>query len=319
MKSREFTHFEIGREEEMSGKLRIYKDKLEGYKKFYSIVKTIKMVTMAKFRQVQTRVKTRDFNLRYTEKAFSAEWEEDAVIKNAQGKLLYIPITSNRGSCGALNSNAFKYCESIISKNCVLVPIGKKGGDALNKLFPGEYSFNMINDMKQAMHFGYAAYIWENALTVPDVERTQLLFARFLSAGVQRQAVYNIPSFDKWMEGLSDAASTTNQKSRYLFANAVLNNEAETVRDFYDFHATMTVLNAVSENELSEQAARLVAVEGQLSNLQSLQTKTQYVYNKTRQSSITASLIEILSAMNSLEGNAAKGVKRTKFWEGVKA
>lgn len=75
------------------------------------------------------------------------------------------------------------------------------------------------------------------------------------------------------------------------------------------------MLNAVAENELSEQAARLVAVEGQLTNILTLQQRTNYLYNKTRQSSITASLIEILSAMSSLEGNAAKGVKREKFWE----
>ncbi len=83
----------------------------------------------------------------------------------------------------------------------------------------------------------------------------------------------------------------------------------------YDFHATLNVLNAVCENELSEQAARMVAVEGQLTNIMQLQQKTNSLYNKTRQSSITASLIEILSAMSSLEGNAAKGVKREKFWE----
>ena len=40
------------------GALRIWKDKLEGYKKFHQIVKTIKMVTLAKYRQtvIRTRV-----------------------------------------------------------------------------------------------------------------------------------------------------------------------------------------------------------------------------------------------------------------------
>jgi len=299
----------------MSGKLRLYKDKLEGYKKFYSIIKTIKMVTMAKYQLAMARVKTRDFTLRYTEKCFSAETNEAAAIANATGNLLYIPITSNRGSCGALNSMAYKYIESVLSPKCQVLAIGKKGNDSLSKLFPKEYKMAIINDMKQPMHFAYATYIWEYAQTFADTDRVQLLYNRYVSAGVQRQAVYNIPSYAKWMEGLSDAASTTNQKNRYLFANALLLNEEETVRDFYDFHASLTVLNAVCENELSEQAARLVAVEGQLTNIMSLQQRTNYLYNKTRQSSITASLIEILSAMSSLEGNAAKGVKREKFWE----
>lgn len=299
----------------MSGKLRLYKDKLEGYKKFYSIIKTIKMVTMAKYQLAMARVKTRDFTLRYTEKAFSAATDEAAAIAAAQGTLLYVPITTNRGSCGALNSQVYKYIESILSPKCQIMALGKKGNDSISKLFPKEYKFALINDMKQPMHFAYASYVWEYAQTFADVERTQLLYTRYVSAGVQRQAVYNIPSYAKWCDGLADASSTDNQKSRYLFANAILDMEEETIRDFYDFHATLTCLNALNENELSEQAARLVAVEGQLTNIMSLQQRTNYLYNKTRQSSITASLIEILSAMSSLEGNAAKGVKRDKFWQ----
>ena len=303
----------------MSGKLRLYKEKLEGYKKFYSIVKTIKMVTMAKFRVAQVRVKTRDHTLRYTEKAFSQPAvDEGAIVASAQNPLVYIPVTSNRGSCGALNSNTIKYIESVIGKNTQILAIGKKGNDSMSKLFPGEFKRAIINDMKQPMHFAYATYVWETANLTQDADRYQVFFHRFISAGVQRPALYNIPSYTKFVEGLTDASSTENQKSRYNFANALLNEEEEFIRDFYDFHASLAILNAVCEHELSEQAARLVAVEGQLTNISTLQQRTSSLYNKTRQSSITASLIEILSAMSSLEGNATKGVRRTNFWEGAK-
>jgi F-type H+-transporting ATPase subunit gamma len=308
-----------GRTSYMSGKLRFYKEKLEGYKKFYSIVKTIRMVTLAKYRTAQVRVKTRDYTLRYSEKAFSQpQFDEMASIATAHNPIVYVPVTSNRGSCGALNSNAFKYIDSIMSKNCNLVVVGKKGNDSLFKLFPAEFKMGIINDMKQPMHFAYATFVWENVQTIENAERVQILFNRYVSAGSQRQAVYNIPSFQKWLDGLGDAASTENQKDRYLFANALLNEDEELIRDYYDFHAALTMLNAVAENELSEQAARLIAVEGQLTNIQTLQHRTNSLYNKTRQGSITAALIEILSAMNAMEGNSAKGVKRLKFWEGAK-
>jgi len=300
----------------MSGKLRLYKEKLDGYKRFYSIVKTIKMVTLAKYRLALGRLKTRDYTMRYTEKMFSAEFEEDAVIKSAQKTLLYLPIATNRGSCGALNSHTFKYIESVLSKHSKILTVGKKGNDSLSKLFPKEYTMAVLNDMKQPMHFGYASYLWETAQAMPDVERTQVIFTRYVSAGSQRQAVYNIPAYDKWLEKFTTSASTESDKKNpnYLFANAVLNHDEHVVRDFYDFHATLAILNAVSENELSEYAARIVAVEGQMTNIMALQNKTLYLYNKTRQGSITASLIEILSAMNAMEGNAAKGVKKTEFW-----
>ncbi|CCD19647.1 putative ATP synthase [Trypanosoma vivax] len=303
----------------MSGKLRLYKDKLEGYNRFYSIVKTIKMVTLAKYRAAQSRIRTRDFSLRYTELAFSKPHTTGKdIATSAKNALVYIPITTNRGSCGALNSNTVRCIDSLASSKMVLLPVGKRGIDSFSKLYPDEFRYGIINDMKESMHFAYASYILENAYEVSrDADQYQVIFHRFVSAGVQKHAQYSIPSYERWKEDLADAASTDNQKNRYLFANALQNEEERLIRDFYDFHATLAVLNAVGENELSEQAARLVAVEGQLTNISSLQQRTSSLYNKTRQFGITAALIEILSAMSSLEGNATKGVQKVKFWEGV--
>lgn len=301
----------------MSGKLRLYKEKLEGYNRFYSIVKTIKMVTLAKFRQSQSRIKTRDYTLRYTEKAFSRLGvKEGQEVMTDNGKVMYIPIMTNRGSCGALNSNIVKTLDSVLGNTSALMPIGKRGIDSLSKLYPSNFKLGIINDMKEAMHFGYATFVWENAKELsPDSDEYIILFHRCISAGSQRQSYYSILSYDKWLHDIETASGPDNQKSRYFFANSLLNGDDETIRDFYDFHASLALLNAISENELSEQAARLVAVEGQLSNISSLQQKTSSLYNKTRQSSITSSLIEIISAMTSLESNSTKGVQRTSFWE----
>ncbi|CCW70396.1 unnamed protein product [Phytomonas sp. Hart1] len=301
----------------MSGKLRFFKEKLEGYNHFFSIVKTIKMVTMAKFRQLQVRMKTRDYTLRYTEKAFgTANAVERGGTADSKYMQVCIPVMTNRGSCGALNSNMLKTVDLMSDSKMVLMPLGKKGVESMFKLYPDSFGYGIINDMKEPMHFAYATYVWENVTSLcPDADGFRIIFHRCISAGSQRQCCYNIPSYDKWKADLGDASSSENQKHRYLFANALLNEDEELIRDFYDFHASLAVLNAVCENELSEQAARLVAVEGQLSNITTLQQLTSSLYNKTRQSSITSSLIEIISAMTSLESNSAKGVQRMNFWE----
>jgi len=220
-----------------------------------------------------------------------------------------------------LNTNTYKYLEPLVAgkTDASIVVLGKRGQDSIAKLFGPNFKFAIINDMKNPMNFAYATYVWENAATVSETtDRFQIYFNRFVSAGTQRAAVYNIPSYAKWLESLGDAASTENQKSRYLFANALMNEEEEFCRDYYDFHASLATLNAVCENELSEQAARLAAVEGQMTNIMQLQNKTNSLYNKTRQSSITASLIEVLSAMSSLEDSNQKGVVRSNFWDGAR-
>lgn len=299
----------------MSGRLRIYKDKLEGYKKFYSLVKTIKMVTIAKYTQTVARAKTRDLSLRYTEMCFGGAFDEPTVIKEATKPLVYVIVGTNRGSCGSLNSNSYKYVEDIANKNSKVIAIGKKPGDSLSRLFPHQYEYGLLNDMKQPMHFGYASYVFENAFNVTaEPERVQLYYNRYLSVGVQRAAVYNLPPFEKFLENMNEQGCT-DDKDKVSFANAVLDLDEDTQKDFYEFHGTLATLNAVCENELAEYAARIAAVEGQLTNIAQLQNMTQMLYNKTRQSSITASLIEIISAMNAMEGSAAKGVTKNKFWD----
>ena len=295
----------------MSGKLRLFKDKLEGYKKFYSIVKTIKMVTLAKFRQSMSRLKTRDGTLRYSEKIFSPK-------QDGSGKMdgvLFLPITTNRGSCGPLNSNIYRYIDANLNKTCQIMAVGKKGNDSLSRLFPSEYTHSVLNDMKNAMHFGYSSYVFENVKSVKGITEINVVFNRYVSAGIQKQAVFNIPLFESWLQKISSIASTNQDKANYQFANAILNLEEEDAKDLYDFHSSLVLLNALSENEHSEYAARLIAVESQMTNIGQLQQKTQYMYNKLRQGSITAALIEILSAMSAMADSSKKQMAKSKFWE----
>ena len=58
--------------------------------------------------------------------------------------------------------------------------------DVCPKRFGDSYLYNVANDFRSPLHFGYASFIVENAQKVENVERTQYVFNRFLSAGAQR-------------------------------------------------------------------------------------------------------------------------------------
>jgi len=214
-----------------------------------------------------------------------------------------------------LNSNIYKHIDGAIRPKSKLMAVGKKGNDSLSRLFPTEYTYAIINDMKQAVHFGFASYIYENMKTVPKLNEVHVVFNRFISAGVQRQSVYTIPDFGTWIAKLTLAGCGESNKANYQFTNAVLNLDESVAKDFYDFHASMCILNAVSENEHSEYAARLLAVESQMTNIAQLQERTRYLYNKTRQGSITAALIELLSAMSAMSDSVRPINTRARFWE----
>lgn len=302
------------------GMLRVWKDKLEGYKKYHQIVKTIKMVTLAKYRQTYVRTRTRDETLRYTRKVFDQPQlsEEEAISKYE--KLLYVPVTSNRGSCGALNTNVLRYLEEISSPKMKILSIGKKGLDGLPKILPKAFDRTIINDMKQAMSFQYAAYVIEHIQTF-NASRVQIIYNRYVQASLQRLAAYNLPTFEDWKTRVEEESSGDGKVDgeggvQNLSMLTALGEKDELVLgDFYDFHSALTVLNAVSENELSEYAARIIAVENQLNNITGLKNKADYTYNKTRKELITAELLEIIGTMIVMTAGRKQGVTKSAFWE----
>lgn len=301
------------------GTIRFWREKLAGYKKYHQIVKTIKMVTLAKYRQTVTRTRIRDQTLRYTRKVLDGATEsEEKVIENSE-KLLYIPITTNRGSCGPLNSTIMNYLGEVQSPKMSIIAIGKKALDSLPKLLPDNFDRSIVNDMKQAQSFQFASYVVDHMRTV-EWDRAQIIFNRFHSASTQKIAVYNIPKYQIWKQKVEDESAGEGKLAEegllqsLPMLTALGEKEEGAVEDFYDFHTALTILNAACENELSEYAARIVAVENQLSNITDLMNTADYTYNKTRKELITAELLEIISAMTAMTSGKSGGLKKEKFW-----
>ena len=165
----------------MSGKLKFYAEKLAGYKKFYQIVSTIKKIALSKFQTGIVRVKTRDYTLRYSRKAFEGcflDKEEEELAKALA--TVYVSVGTNRGNCGPLNSAKYRYLQSIVDvepKNMALLPIGKKGNESCSRLFPDQYKYSLINDDRQAKSLLWANFILEHVDAVSseiEAERFQV-------------------------------------------------------------------------------------------------------------------------------------------------
>eukprot|EP01006_Ploeotia_vitrea_P066989 TRINITY_DN96178_c0_g1_i1.p1 TRINITY_DN96178_c0_g1~~TRINITY_DN96178_c0_g1_i1.p1 ORF type:complete len:308 (-),score=42.40 TRINITY_DN96178_c0_g1_i1:116-994(-) len=285
------------------GKLRFFKEKVEGYKKFHQIVKTMKMVTLARYRQTLPRINFRDATLAFCGQTFQTEQDDNAT---PEGKILLVPITSNRGSCGPLNVNAIRYVREHPGDTEIFA-VGKKGNDTLVRVEPEKFNKGVLNTMKAAQSFMYAAYLIDHIKTY-EWNTMKLVYNRYISAGSQQLATYEFPLFSVWKQ---QAAGSQNQLSL-----ALMELDEGTLQAYYDFTMALAVLNACCENELSEYAARIVAVENQLTNITTLWQETEYLYNKTRKENITAELLEIIGAMTAMQGNEAESaLSKPNFWE----
>jgi F-type H+-transporting ATPase subunit gamma len=307
------------------GKIRYYKDRRDLYTKYRTLISTLKMVTLARYRQALPRVNTRDYAMKFTRKAFDIPGEfphEPVQRQEGEDKILIVPFTTNRGSCGPLNTNMTRYLEKFVDAKSPVLAIGKKGQDAMGKVLAEGYQRAIINDMKQAMSFSFGSYVAEHIKSF-EWDRVVLLFTRYISTASQRMSMFSIPKYDKWVEGVKKQAGEykaevqgqeSEDPNNYQLMNALMEREGDFLRDYYDFNVALLASHATMENELSEYAARIVAVENQLANIEGLLLEANYLYNKTRKELITAELLEIISTMSAL-GKKGGSVARTTFYE----
>ncbi len=103
--------------------------------------------------------------------------------------------TSNRGLCGAFNSNVIKETRTIISEkyaeqykkgNLWILPIGKKGYDFFRKtkvnMLPDKN--NLLNDLTFEMRLGVAEEVMESFVS-GEFDRVELIYNKFKNAAVQ--------------------------------------------------------------------------------------------------------------------------------------
>jgi len=208
--------------------------------------------------------------------------------------VLVVAITSNRGLCGAFNSNVIKKANDISNehndKEVVLITIGKKGNDILTK------NFEILSDNSSIF----------DDLTFESVSQlTQLLIDKFESGAVDKiQLVYN---------KFKNAATQIITEEQFLpIAN--YSSEVTTNQD-YIFEPSARVIiealipkflkaqlfKAIKESFASEHGARMTAMHKATDNATELRDQLKLTYNKARQAAITNEILEIVGGAEALK------------------
>ncbi len=163
----------------------------------------MKMVSAAKLRKAQDKI----VRLRpYAKKLYEilvglSQSLADSEVENVYGrisppgKVLIIVVTSNRGLCGAFNSNVIKETRRIISEKYAdqslrgdlkLLTIGKKGFDYFRK-----QSVKMLPDQNSLlldMSFDKVSLVAEEIMKMfvsGELDRVEIIYNQFKNAAIQ--------------------------------------------------------------------------------------------------------------------------------------
>ncbi len=264
------------------------------------ITSAMKMVSAAKLKKAQDAITAmRPYANKLTEllQSLSATLDGDSGSKFAEqrtvNKVLIVAITSNRGLCGAFNSNIIKevtrLSQSYANQEVSYLAIGKKANDTLSK--SGKVIANK-SEVFDDLTFDNVAAIAEMLMekfVEGEFDKIELVYNKFKNAATQivmtEQFLPIVP-----MEGESNA------NLDYIFEPS----KEEIVETLIPKSLKTQLYKSVRDSFASEHGARMTAMHKATDNATELRDQLKLTYNKARQAAITNEILEIVGGAEAL-------------------
>ena len=267
--------------------------KMKSVGNIMKITKAMKMVAAARMKGAQRKVEACRGMVDPSIKLFG----DNPLV---EGKSVTVPITSDKGLCGGVNSQVNRVVKALhdvradgaeAPRLCI---VGDKGRSVLTRGMPESVDFVADQATKQAVTFATASAIAEEVLKT-DSAASRIVFNRFKSAIAFQPTVTTVPS----PETIESKPELVEKFDEYELEGP---DRSEFLTDLQEFNLASTIYWGMLENGCSEQASRVQAMENSSKNAEEMLSALTIKYNKTRQAGITTELIEIISGAVALEG-----------------
>ena len=243
------------------------------------ITSAMKMVSAAKLKKAQDAITAmRPYSDKLTEllQGLSASLEGDGgseyAAKRPVNKVLVVAITSNRGLCGAFNSNIIKQSNSLVSneysgKQVDFLTIGKKGNDILRKRHTILADHSTVFDN---LTFDNVAEIAEQLMRLfitGEYDRIELVYNKFKNAATQ------IVMTEQFLP-ITSAEGDNAIAADYIFEPS----KEEIVKELIPKSLKTQLFKAIRDSFASEHGARMTAMHKATDNAAELRDELKLTY-----------------------------------------
>ncbi len=291
--------------------LREIRGRIGGVRKTQKITKAMKMVAAAKLRRAQGNViAARPYAAKMRELLHFLSSHTDVsgnpfIAPREVRSVALVVVTSDRGLCGAFNSNLIRFALSHVEANYPdaqrngtirVFCIGKKGADVFGKRgfhIAGKY-IGVYNDLVFPQAQAIVREIVEG-YSSGEYDRVEVVYNEFKSVAQQRLVVDQfLPIPGEITQG---AEEPTVAAGNYIFEPS----RVEIIDALIPRHLSFQVWRVLLESNAAEQGARMAAMENATENANELISSLQLQYNKARQAAITKELLEVVSGAEALK------------------
>lgn len=282
--------------------------RIKSVKNTSQITKAMQMVAASKMRRAQQaalagRPYANLMNQVLAEVSSGAGDFSHPLLEAGSGKKrAVIVVSSDKGLCGALNSNLFREAGKIDKDNTIFISAGRKAAQFLARTkrdLAAEFSY------KDAPAFAEARAISKMAQEMfmkGEVSGVDILFTNFVSTLNQHPElrtflpISEIKGIEAGIEGESSQKELEKANVEFLFEP----NAKDVFGNLLPHYLNFQMYQILLESKASEHSARMVAMKNATDNAKQLIKDLTLEYNKLRQAMITNELLEITSAAMAL-------------------
>ena len=220
--------------------------------------------------------------------------EKRSVVK----KRALILITTDKGLCGALNTNLLREAAKWDKDTTVFICAGKKGAQWAGRLkreLAAEFSYKDTPQFAEARAISKFA---QDLFLEGKVDAVDVLYTNFINTLVQKPEsrqllpLGEIKALEAGLEGESVGEKLGEATREYLFEPVA----ATVLGNLLPHYLNYQVFQFLQEAKASEQSARMVAMKNATDNAKQIIKDLTLEYNKLRQANITKELLEITTA-----------------------
>ena len=278
--------------------------RIKSVKNTSQITKAMQMVAAAKMRKAQqSALSGRPYaTLMNSVLAEVTEYKGDFThplmeVRPVQ-KVAVIVVSTDKGLCGALNSNLMREAAKFDKANTTYICAGRKGSQFIartKRTLAAEFTYKDSPLFSEARAISRFA---RDLFTNGEVDRVDVLYTNFISTLNQRPEVRTllpvgeIKAVGSDVSGESAGEALTKSGIEYQFEP----NPGTVFSSLIPHYVNYQVYQFLLESKASEHSSRMVAMKNATDNAKQLIKDMTLEYNKLRQSNITRELLEITSA-----------------------
>lgn len=273
------------------------------------ITSAMKMVSAAKFRRAQNAILGMRPYADQLGEIVSDIGANDEVVTpyhevRSLTNVLLVVVVSNKGLCGAFNSNVLKeatnrmdfFAANYPNAKVKMITVGKRATEFFSKR--GDFVVGSYDELLDAPNFDSVVTLAETIMTQfcgKQYDRVELIYNQF------KNSLTQILTTEQFLPVVSCQEGEKVQKgmvSDYIFEPS----KAEILREMVPLTLRSQFYRVILDSLAAEHGARMTAMQKATDNATELLKDLRLSYNKARQAAITNEIIEIVSGSEALKG-----------------